>query len=55
MFLPTAGGCLGAALSREDLVKTEVDAWLADLGQLAEAGLFTNCVVAFTASGEKAA
>jgi hypothetical protein len=48
-------GFLSAAVSRGDLIQTEVDSWLADLAALAEAGRLTNGIVGFTATGEKPA
>jgi SAM-dependent methyltransferase len=47
------GGFLTAALARGELVQPEVDMWLNDLEALAEAGVFSNGTVVFTASGEK--
>jgi len=49
------GGFLSAAVARGELIQAEVDAWLADLADLAETGRFTNGIVVFTVAGEKPA
>jgi ubiquinone/menaquinone biosynthesis C-methylase UbiE len=48
-------GFLSAAVARGELIQAEVDTWVADLAELAEAGMFTSGIVAFTVSGEKPA
>jgi ubiquinone/menaquinone biosynthesis C-methylase UbiE len=53
MFKLVTGGFLRAAIARGELVQAEADAWLADIAELADAGLFTNGTVVFTARGEK--
>jgi ubiquinone/menaquinone biosynthesis C-methylase UbiE len=54
-FVRVNEGFLSAAVARGELIQTEVDAWFADLAELAEAGMFTNGIVAFTVGGEKPA
>lgn len=55
MLARITGGFLRGAVARGELIQAEVDAWLADIGKLAEAGVFANGIVAFTASAEKPA
>jgi ubiquinone/menaquinone biosynthesis C-methylase UbiE len=53
MFMRIIGGFLSAAIRRGEILQAEADAWLADIAQLDEAGIFTNGAVAFTTSGQK--
>jgi len=48
MFLRLTAGFLNVGISRGDLVQAEVDARLADIAEMAAAGVFTNGAMLFT-------
>jgi hypothetical protein len=55
VFLRLTAGFLNVAILRGDLVQAEVDAWLADIVEMAAADVLTNGAGVFTAIGEKPA
>jgi hypothetical protein len=55
MFKRITSGFISAAIGRGEVPQAEADAWLADIAELASAGVFTSGTVVFTVRGEKPA